>query len=552
MYVAPPRELLSHRLVIRNSVQKPITIIRDRQQGCVLWEPQLELGPTPVAIFCSRLRLFFLFRLHKQSCITEVDTVLHPVVLGLGASPNSDLLRRNNARNKISKAMMMARQTSGMPQRMRGASLFPPRLTAFERVLGPGAPNAAEPEPLLITFDPELLKCELTSQCFMQLTWEHAWNRLPLLLEVQLSLVSPALQEPKQFIPCLNELGNQQVEFIQDTGLLFQSNQRFQKLLHAIQAQSEKDWFINGLIHRRLPRLNRTGPFHCQQWWLCEDQRRTRSIASIIEHQWRLMQAASMNWKVRDVTWQVTRRHIVMMKWLRRWASIVAQLMVRPQRHQWPVALRWHQWNQSTPTCDGVTEEECDEGMKWLADAVRWWGIALRSFENVEGDNDVIELSKAVKQQAFDVNDHKQPSLRITMTWNKLAGCWQGENEELIHHKRFVEIIKMVKQDVGRVRMKTWRIIMGMIRIVKLHHKMPQWWWAMQWLHCIWCLSMEWFGNNVDIQWRGWRLIIHLTMWLFIQKELNQPAGANFAWQEAIERKKRANEGLDELAVSVD
>ena len=79
----------------------------------------------------------------------------------------------------------------------------------------------------------------------------------------------------------------------------------------------------------------------------------------------------------------------------------------------------------------------------------------LETFEDMETDNDVIGLLKAIKQQVFDANERKHPSLRMVMAWKKLTGCQQNENEDLIdYYKRFVGMIEMVELSFGNIKPK--------------------------------------------------------------------------------------------------
>ena len=85
-------------------------------------------------------------------------------------------------------------------------------------------------------------------------------------------------------------------------------------------------------------------------------------------------------------------------------------------------------------------------------------GIVLQSLgtlEDIERDNDVIELLKAIKQQVFDANERKHASLWMVMTWKKLMGCRQNNNEDLIdYYKRFVGMIEMVELSFGNIKPK--------------------------------------------------------------------------------------------------
>ena len=75
------------------------------------------------------------------------------------------------------------------------------------------------------------------------------------------------------------------------------------------------------------------------------------------------------------------------------------------------------------------------------------------TFEDIKRDNDVIELLKAIKQQVFDANERKHPSLRMVLAWKKLTGCRQCENEDLIdYYKRFVGMIEMVELSFGNIK----------------------------------------------------------------------------------------------------
>ena len=77
----------------------------------------------------------------------------------------------------------------------------------------------------------------------------------------------------------------------------------------------------------------------------------------------------------------------------------------------------------------------------------------LGTFEDIERDNDVIELLKAIKQQVFDANERKHPSLRMVLAWKKLTGCRQYENEDLIdYYRRFVGMIEMVELSFGNIK----------------------------------------------------------------------------------------------------
>ena len=77
----------------------------------------------------------------------------------------------------------------------------------------------------------------------------------------------------------------------------------------------------------------------------------------------------------------------------------------------------------------------------------------LETFEEMEEQNDVIQLLQAIKQQIFDANDRKYPSLRMVLAWKKLVSCRQYENEDLIdYYRRFVGMIEMVELSHGNIK----------------------------------------------------------------------------------------------------
>ena len=79
----------------------------------------------------------------------------------------------------------------------------------------------------------------------------------------------------------------------------------------------------------------------------------------------------------------------------------------------------------------------------------------LGNYEAIEENNDIIELLKAIKQQVFDANEKKHPSLRMALAWKKLCGCRQCEDEDLIdYHRRFVGLIEMVELSYGDIKPK--------------------------------------------------------------------------------------------------
>ena len=87
----------------------------------------------------------------------------------------------------------------------------------------------------------------------------------------------------------------------------------------------------------------------------------------------------------------------------------------------------------------------CEEAMKNRVEAVR-------DFERMEEDNDVVALLQTIKELAFDSNDKKYPAKQATAAWKQLMNARQQDDESLVHYyQRFLGLVEHVERSYGEI-----------------------------------------------------------------------------------------------------
>ena len=79
----------------------------------------------------------------------------------------------------------------------------------------------------------------------------------------------------------------------------------------------------------------------------------------------------------------------------------------------------------------------------------------LGEYEEWDKNTDVINLLINIKEQVYDVNKKKYPSMTMVHQWKNLCRCKQFEDEDLIvHYRRFVGCIEAVEIAYGNLKPK--------------------------------------------------------------------------------------------------